>query len=81
MVWIAMGILFFIIVLSRKWLAEPIGFAWSNIGAFVLGYVAMIATLVFTCSHKYGLAAGILGAFIGAFFGGMVTGEDSGGGY
>ena len=79
MVWIGAVVLFFIIVLSRKWVAEIINMPWSNIGAFVLGYGAMFATVVFTCSQKFGLLAGIVGAYVGAYFGGALFGD--GGGY
>jgi uncharacterized membrane protein YkgB len=78
MFWIAMVILFFVIVLSRRWVAEAIGMPWSNIGAFGLGFLAMIVVGVLTCSHKFALGAGIIGAYVGAYFGGFIDGSGSG---
>lgn len=75
MFWIAAVVLFFIIVLGRRWVAEAIGMPWNNIGAFVLGYLALLAGGIFFCSHKAALGFGIAGAIIGAYFGGMVLGE------
>jgi uncharacterized membrane protein YkgB len=80
MIWIAVVVLFFIIVLSRRWVAEAVGFPWSNIGAFILGYGALILVAGITCSHKWALLAGIVGAYAGGYFGSYVLGE-SGGGY
>lgn len=79
--WVAMAALFFIIVLSRRWIAEAIGMQWSNYGAFGVGYLALIITGVITCSHKFALAAGIIGVFVGAYFGGFLEDSGGGGGY
>lgn len=78
MFWIAAVVLFFIIVLSRRWVAEAIGMPWSNMGAFILGFLSLIIVGVLTCSHKFALLAGIVGAYVGAYFGGMLDGS---GGY
>ena len=78
MIWIAAVVLFFIIVLSRKWVAEPFGMPWSPMGSFILGYLALFVTAVLTCSHKFALVAGLVGAYVGAYFGGMLDGS---GGY
>lgn len=78
MFWIAAVVLFFIIVLSRRWIAEAVGMPWSNMGAFILGFLALIVIGVLTCSHKFALLGGIIGAFVGAYFGGALFGE---GGY
>jgi uncharacterized membrane protein YkgB len=80
MFWIAMVVLFFVIVLSRKWVAEAINMPWSNFGAFGLGYLAMIVAGVVSCNSKIALGVGIVGCYLGAYFGGAVFG-DSGGGY
>lgn len=79
MFWIAAVILFFIIVLSRKWIAEPAGIPWSNFGSFGLGFVALFATGILTCSHKFALLAGVIGAFVGAYFGSYIDGSGGGG--
>jgi uncharacterized membrane protein YkgB len=81
MIWIAAVVLFFIILLSKKWVAELIGISWSSIGAFVLGYVALVLVAGFTCSHKWALLAGIIGGYVGGYFGSFVLGDNSGGGY
>jgi len=75
MFWIAAVILFFIIVLSRKWVAEPFNIPFSIIGAFVVGYLALIIIGGFSCSHKFGMLGGIIGAYVGAYFGGMFDGS------
>jgi hypothetical protein len=78
MFWIAAVILFFIIVLSRKWIAELINMPWSTLGSFVCGYAVLIVIGVVTCSYKFALLGGILGCFIGAAFGGAVFGDEGG---
>lgn len=80
MFWIAMVILFFVIVLSKRWIADMIGMPWSNIGAFGLGFLTAIVVVVLTCSYKFALLGGIIGAYVGAYFGGFIDGS-SGGGY
>lgn len=71
MAWIAAVILFFLIVFARSWLAEALDMPFSSVGAFALGYIAFLATLTVSCSHKFALGAGILGAAAGAYFGGL----------
>jgi hypothetical protein len=38
----------------------------------------MIVVGVLTCSHKFALGAGIIGAYVGAYFGGFIDGSGSG---
>lgn len=75
MVWLVGVLLFFIIVFSRKWVIEPMGIQWSNLGAFLLGYVALFLTAALTCSHKIALVLGLVGAIIGGVFGAKIFGE------
>ena len=81
MVWIAAVIVFFVIILTRKWIFESLNMPFSTIGSFVLGYLAFIVAVVFSCSHKIALVAGIAGAFIGGYFGSMLLEDSGGGGY
>lgn len=74
MVWISIALLFFIIVFSKKWVAEPTGMEWSNLGAFLLGYGLLIVLAIFTCSHKWALGGGVAGAYIGGFLGSQIFG-------
>jgi hypothetical protein len=78
MVWVGAVVLFFIIIFSKRYIAEAIGMPWSPIGSFGLGYLALIGGVVFTCSPKLGLLFGIIGSYVGAYFGGFIDGS---GGY
>ena len=75
--WLAMVLLFFIIVFARKWLGES-GVPFNDIGAWVGGYLPYILIVTFTCSAKWALAGGIVGFVVGAFFAGTLFGD---GGY
>ena len=79
MFWIAAVVLFFVIILSKKWIAELINMPWSNIGAFGLGYLVLIIIGVLSCSYKYALLGGILACYIGAYFGSYLDGSGGGG--
>ena len=80
-VWIAAAALFFLIMFGRKWVAEPIGMPWSNVGAFAIGYLGLLVAAVISCNPKIALGVGIVGAIVGAYFGGAFFGDGSGGGY
>ena len=75
MAWLAMVILFFIVIFSRKWLSEA-GVPFNDIGAWVGAYLPYIIVVTFTCSTKWSLAAGIIGFIAGAFFSGVLFGDD-----
>lgn len=64
MVWISFVILFFLIVFARKYLGEEAGVPFSFLGALIGGFTADVLVVVFTCSYKFGLAAGIAGAVL-----------------
>ena len=76
MVWLGMVVLFFIIVLSRKWLGEEMGINFSTIGAFVGGYLSYIIVATITCGFKWAIFSGIVGFIIGAYLIGMFTGGE-----
>jgi len=76
MVWLGMVGLFFIIVLSRKWLGEEMGISFSTAGAFIGGYLPYIILATITCQFKWAFVAGIIGFIIGAYLGGMFTGGE-----
>ena len=80
MVWVSFVILFFIIVFARKYLGEEGGVPFSFIGALIGGFGADIIVVVFTCSYKLALAAGIggivlLGIVFSSIFEGLVGGN------
>jgi hypothetical protein len=64
MVWVSFVILFFLIIFARKYLGEEAGVPFSFIGALIGGFGADLIVVVFTCSYKFGLAAGIGGVIL-----------------
>lgn len=75
--WLAMVLLFFIVVFSRKWLMEA-GMTFNDIGAWAGAYLPYIIIITLTCSAKWALAGGLVGFVVGAFFAGALFGD---GGY
>jgi len=71
MVWIAAVILFFIIILARRWIGEEAGIPFNIFWAFALGFLAFTLAAIFTCSHKWALVAGMIGAAVGALLAGQ----------
>jgi len=61
--WLGACLLFFVIVFARKYLGgDGLGLPFSAIGAFLGGFLAYIIVVTITCSYKFALGAGILGA-------------------
>ena len=81
MAWLALALLFFIIVFSKKWLIDSFGMEWSNIGSFVGGYGLAIIIVTLTGAYKFELVGGLVGAFLGGIFGGNIFGDSGSGGY
>ena len=77
MAWLGMVILFFIIVLARKWMGEEFGMPFNTLGAFIGAYVPYVIAVSITCSFKWALAAGLVGFAIGGFGLGFFS-EDGG---
>lgn len=80
MAWLGMVILFFIIILARKWIGEEMGIGFSMIGAIIGAYVPYLIIITMMCSYKWALGAGILGFAIGGFLLGQFL-DGGGGGY
>ena len=76
MVWLGMVLLFFIIILARKWLGEEMGIGFSSIGAFAGGYIPYIIVASITCGFKWAIVAGVVGFITGAYLLGMFTGGE-----
>jgi len=76
MTWLGMVLLFFIIVLARKWLGEEMGIGFSTIGAFAGGYLSYIIVATITCGFKWSFLAGVVGFIVGAYLIGMFTGGE-----
>lgn len=80
MVWISFVILFFIAAFARRYLGEEAGVPFNFIGALVGGIGANVIVVVFTCSYKFGLAAGIGGMILlGIVFSSIFDGLSGGG--
>jgi len=80
MVWVSFVILFFLIIFARKYLGEDAGVPFSFIGALIGGFGADILVVVFTCSYKFGLAAGLGGVILlGIVFSSIFEGLGGGG--
>ena len=74
MAWLAMVLLFFIIVFTRKIMTEA-GVPFNDIGAWAGGYLGYVIMITFTCSTKWSLLVGIISFIAGAFFGGALFGD------
>jgi hypothetical protein len=64
MVWLSFVLLFFICAFARKYLGEDAGVPFSFPGALIGGFGADILVVIFTCSYKFGLAAGVGGIIL-----------------
>ena len=62
MAWLAPVIIFFLIIFARKYLGEEGGLPFSMIGACLGGFGAYLLIITFTCSYKFALLGGIIGA-------------------
>jgi len=67
MAWLGMVILFFIIIFTKKWIGEEMGVGFNTIFAFVGGYIPYLILISMTCSYKYALGGGLIGAIVGGF--------------
>lgn len=68
MAWIAPVIIFFLIVFARKYLGEEAGVPFSMIGACIGGFGVYLAIITFSCSYKFALVGGLVGAIIFGIF-------------
>jgi len=64
LVWISFVIIFFLAAFGRKYLGEDAGVPFSFVGALIGGLGADALVVVFTCSYKFGLAAGVGGLIL-----------------
>lgn len=76
--WLVAVLLFFIVVFSRKWIAESMNLPFSNLGAFVGAYLPYLVVVTLFCSVKFSLLAGIAGFVVGGFFLANIIGSDGG---
>jgi uncharacterized membrane protein YeaQ/YmgE (transglycosylase-associated protein family) len=76
MAWLGIVILFFLVILARKWIGEEMGVAFNLIGGLVGAFLPYLLIVFFTCSYKIGIVGGIIGALVGAFLLGNIIGED-----
>ena len=76
MAWLGMVLLFFVIVVARRWLVEEMGIGFSSIGAFVGGYLTYVIVVSLTCAFRWAILGGIVGFIIGAYLIGMFTGGE-----
>jgi hypothetical protein len=77
--WLGIAILFFIVMLCRKWIGEEMGYSFNVIFAFVGAYLPYLIIVSLTASAKWALLGGIVGMAIlgfgaGIFFGGSEDG-------
>jgi len=77
MAWLGLVILFFLIALARRWIGEEMDVSFNFIGGLVGGILPYFIIVLLTCSYKWGLLGGIIGAAIGALFLGNIIGEGS----
>jgi len=81
MAWLGLVMLFFIVVLGKKWLGEEFDLPYNTIGGFVGAFVPYLIVITTSCIPKWSLLAGILGWIVGAFASGYVIGDGGGGDY
>ena len=66
--WICPVIIFFLVAFARKYIGEEAGVPFSFIGALLGGFGAYILIITFTCSYKFALVGGIVGAAVLGIF-------------
>jgi len=76
MAWLGVVILFFIVVLARRWIGEEMDIPCNLIGGMIGAFLPYMIIVYITCSYKWGLLGGIIGAIVGAFLLGNIIGED-----
>jgi len=67
MAWFAVTALFFVVLISRKWLGEEFGLPYNLWGGFVGAFLPYLLIITLSCSIKFSLLGGLLGSFIGAY--------------
>ena len=75
MAWLGLAILFFIIAFARKWIGEGMGMQFNFITGAGLGIFTYIIIVTISCSYKFALVGGLIGAVIGGIFLGSIIGD------
>lgn len=75
MAWLAMVVLFFLVVFARRWIGEGFGLAFWTIGGFVGAFIPYLIIVTFFCTVKWALFGGIIGFIVGAFVIGNFIGD------
>ena len=75
MAWLGAVVLFFIIVLARKWMGEEMGLPFSTVFSFAIGFFSYIILITIFCSYKIALVVGLIGAALGAYVIGPMLGD------
>jgi hypothetical protein len=75
MAWLGIVLLVFIVIFARRWIGEEMQIAFSFVGGLVGALLPYFLVVFFTCSYKWGLFSGIIGATLGAFFLGQLIGD------
>lgn len=67
MIWIGLAILFFIVVLAKKWIGEEqsLGISWSWVGSAVVSFPLYIAIAIIVGQAKWAILSGLVGVFLG----------------
>ena len=65
MAWVGVAIIFFLIAFSRKWVFEEMGVPFNALFAYIIGIFAYLLVVSLSCSPKWALLAGVVGALVG----------------
>ena len=71
MAWMGLVLLFFIIMLVRKWIGEEMGVSFNMIFAVGLSFAGYLILMTLTGSSRWAFLSGIVGLAVGGFIVGM----------
>lgn len=77
--WLGIGLLFIIILIARKQLAENLDIGFNALGGMIAGLGAYIVLITITGQAKWGLLGGIILALVGGFVAGQFFESGDGG--
>ena len=79
--WLIMGLLFLIVIVSRKQIEDFLGWDYNLLGGFIGAFAPYLILVTLFGWIKWGLLAGLVGSFVGGMMIGQVLGGGGGSDY
>lgn len=73
--WLGMVVIFFLLVLLRKWGGEEIGIDYNLAWSMILGFGVYIIIITLFGNFKLALVGGIVGGLVGGYGAGQFVGD------